>query len=198
MKLRTLAISVVVLAIISAVVYVAQRPGPPPSQDPRVGHPLADRAVIEKAAQLQVTDSGKTVTLTRQPDGSWKDASYYDLPADFSKLSTFVGSLTDAKVERFVTANPERLERLEFKDTRIELLDSAKKPLWSVVLGKNAETGGGRFLKFGDENKAYLANLDAWIDSDPKNWANSELLNVKPDDVAKVEVEFPAVPPGSS
>lgn len=191
MRLKTLTVSVVILAVISAVVYIAQRPGPPPSTDPRVGKPLVDRAVIEKAAQLRVSDQGKTVTLTRAADGSWLDHSYYDLPADFSKLSSFVDNLHSATVKRFVTSRPERLARLDFKDTKIELLAAGAKPLWSITVGKSADTGG-RFIEFDDEKKSYLATLDAWIDSDPKNWANAELLNVKADDVAKVEVGFPA------
>jgi hypothetical protein len=192
MKLKTLIATVVVLALISVAVYVARRPGPPASKDPRVGQTLIDRSTVEKAAKLKISDQGKNVTLVRQADGTWTDASYYDLPADFSKLSTFVNNLTDAKLDRLVTSNPERIGRLEFKDTKIELLDNSDKPVWGVTLGKNAETGGGRFVRFGDEQKAYLATLNAWLDTDPKNWANAELLDVKPDDVAKVEVGFAA------
>jgi hypothetical protein len=50
--------------------------------------------------------------------------------------------------------------------------------------------GGGRYVRFGDENKAYLTNLSAWLDTEAKNWANAELINVKPDDIAKVEIPF--------
>jgi hypothetical protein len=112
------------------------------------------------------------------------------MPADFNKLSGLVGNLTDAKVQRLVTTNPERIGRLEFKDTRIELLDSADKVLISLLLGKNADVGGGRYVRYGDEPKAYLANLSAWLDTEAKNWANSELLNIKADDVAKIEIPF--------
>lgn len=189
MKLKTLVTSVVLLAVLSAIVFIARRPGPPPSKDPRVGQPLADRAVVEKAAGLQISDGGKTVTLVRGADGTWRDASYYNLPVDFSKLSGFVDNLNDAKVERFVTANPERLDRLEFKDTKIEVLDADKKPVWNVTVGKSAQTGG-RFIKFDDEKKAYLASLNAWIDSDPKSWANATLLQLKPEDIAKIQVGF--------
>lgn len=192
MRLKTLTICVAALAVLSAVVYIAQRPAPPVSKDPRVGQPLAARAVVEKAAKLTISDQGKTVTLTRNSDGTWTDASYFDLPADFSKLSGFVGNLTDAKIDRFVTANPERLDRLEFKDTKIELLDSANKPLWQITVGKSSDVGGGKFIKFDDEKKAYLASFNAWIDTDAKSWANAELIAVKPDDVAKVEIGFPA------
>jgi hypothetical protein len=192
MKIKTLIVSVIVLAALSAVVFIARRPGPPPSQDARIGQPVIDRSVVEKAAKLRISDQGKTVLVARDANGSWRDTSYYDLPADFSKLSGFIGNLTDAKLDRLVTSNPERMARLEFKDTKIELLDSADKPVWTLTLGKNSETGG-RFVRFDDEKKAYLATLNAWLDTEAKNWANAELLNVKPEDVAKIEIEFPAV-----
>ncbi|HWA87423.1 MAG TPA: DUF4340 domain-containing protein [Opitutus sp.] len=195
MKLRTLVLTVALLAILSAVAWFVQRPGPPPSKDSRIGQPLIDRATVEKARKLRVSDQGKSVTLARQPDSSWRVVSYHDFPADFSKLSRFVGDLTDTKVQRFVTANSERLDRLEFKDTKIELLDASDQPTWSLTLGKYAETGGGRFIRFDDEKKAYLANLSAWIDPDAKNWADSQLVNLKPDEIAKLEVDFPGGAP---
>ncbi|MSU25025.1 MAG: DUF4340 domain-containing protein [Opitutus sp.] len=190
MKLRTLLIVVAVLAALSAAVFVARRPTPPPSADARLGQPLAERAAVEKAAKLRLTDQGKTVLLTRQPDGTWRVASYHDLPADFSKLTTFVSSLTDAKLDRLVSTNAERIARLEFKDTQIALLDATDKEIWSVTLGKNAEAGGGRFLRYGAEQKAYLANLNAYLDTESKNWASAELLTLKAEDIAKIEIPF--------
>lgn len=191
MKLKTLIVSVLVLAVLSVVAYFARRPAAPPSADARIGQPLVERTAIDQAQRLKLSDGGKTVELVRQTDGTWRVASYFDLPADFGKLSGFVGSLTDAKVQRLVTSNAERIGRLEFKDTRIELLDGAGKAVFTLNLGKNAEVGGGRYVRYGDEAKAYLANFSAWLDSEAKNWANSELINLKADDVAKIEVSFP-------
>ncbi len=195
MKLRSLIVSVAVLAVLSGIVYFVRRPAPPPSADPRLGQPLVDRATIEKTAKLTLSDQGKTVVLGKQADGAWHVTSYFDLPADFSKLSNFIGSLTEAKLDRLVTSNPERVARLEFKDTKIVLGDAAGKDLFAVTLGKTPETGGGRYVRFGDEPKAYLASLNAWLDPESKNWANAELLNLKPDDLASIEVSFPGAPP---
>ena len=189
MKLRTLILTVAVLAALSAIAFIARRPAPPASTDSRLGQPLADKAAIEKAAKLRLSDQGKTVSLARQSDGTWRVATYHDIPADFAKLSSFVNSLTEAKLQRLVTSSAERIARLEFKDTKVELLDAPDKVLWSVTLGKTADTGG-RYVRFGTEPKAYLANLSAWLDPESKNWANSELLSLKPEDVAKVEIPF--------
>lgn len=190
MKIKTLIVSILVLAALSIGAYLSRRPAAPVVADARLNQSLVDRTVIEKTMKLKITDAGKTVELTRQPDGTWRVPSYYDMAADFNKLSGFVGNLTDAKLQRLVTTSAERIARLEFKDTKIELFDAAGKPLQTLTLGKNAETGGGRYVRFGDEPKAFLTNLSAWLDTEPKNWANAELINLKADDIARIEIPF--------
>ena len=190
MKLKTLAVVVALLAALSAVLYWSNRPAAPAAEDPRVGQPLVARAAVEQAAQLRLTDQGKTVVLVRQADGTWRVPTYYDLPVDFSKLSSFISDLIAAKLQRLVTTSPDRIARLEFSGTQIELLDAAGKPTWSVELGKNADTGG-RFVRFDGEPKAYLASLNAYLDSEPKNWADAALVTLKPEDIAKVRIPLP-------
>lgn len=190
MKLKTIIVTVLVLAALSAVAYLARRPEAPVSADTRVQQPLLEGSKAEKAAKVRFSDAGKQIELTRQGDGSWRVTSYHDLPADFGKLSGFIASLTEAKIQRLVTTNADRISRLEFKDTRIEVLDGAGQAVFKVTLGKTPETGGGRFVRFGDEQKAYLASLNAWLDTEGKNWANAELLSLKADDIAKVEIPF--------
>ena len=190
MKLKTLALAVAILAVLSAITFIVQRPAPPPSADARIGQPLAPAATLEQAAHVRLTDQGKVVLLVRQSDGTWRVPGYYDLAADFAKLTKLVSDLTGAKLQRLVTSNPERIARLEFKDTQISFLDASDKELWSVTLGRTAENGG-RFVRFGPEQKAYLANLNTEVDADAKNWADTQLLNLKSDDIARIELSFP-------
>lgn len=194
MKLKTLVIVVVLLAAAAALVQFTSRPKAVRAADRRVGAPLVDSATAEKAARISISDQGKTVRLAKQADGSWQVPDYYDFPADFRKLSTFVGELTGAKIEQLVTVNPERIARLEFKDTKIELRDGADKILADITLGKTAEAGG-RFVRFGEEPRAYRATLSAYLDADPKSWAQADLLPVKAEDIAKVEIDFAGASP---
>jgi hypothetical protein len=189
MKLKTLALTIAALLALAIVAYYLQRPPSAAASDARLGQPVFDTRVLGKAARLRLADQGKTVLLAKQSDGKWIDSSYYDLPADFAKLSHFIDDLSNAKIQRLVTRSPERLARLDFKDTSIALLDSAGQALWAITLGKNAE-GGGRFVKFDDEQKGYLANLSLFLDADAKNWADSLLVDLKPDDIAGIEVGF--------
>src|SRR6185436_19376292 len=87
MRLKTIIVSVLVLVALSAVAFIARRPAPPPSTDARLNQSLVDRALIEKTTKLRIADAGKKVELARQTDGTWRVTSYFDLPADFSKLS---------------------------------------------------------------------------------------------------------------
>ncbi|MBS0631074.1 MAG: DUF4340 domain-containing protein [Verrucomicrobia bacterium] len=194
MKLRTLLLTVVILAALSVAAYFATRQPAAVATDSRVGQPLVSRATVEQAAKFRLTDQGKTVTLTRQSDGTWHVATYHDLPAEFGKLATFIDALTEAKLDRLVTSSPERIARLDFKDTTIALLTADDKPLWRITLGKTPDTGSGRFLRFGTENKAFLTNASLWLDPEPKNWAATELLALKADTIAKVEIPFPDAP----
>jgi len=195
MKIRTLVISVALLAILSAVAYLANRPASPASKDPRVGKAVLEQDAATQAAGIVITDQGKRVELARGPDGSWRVTSYFDLPADFDKIARFVQDLAEAKVERFVTASPERLARMEFKDSAVSIRDAAGKEIWSVTLGKTPENGNGRFIRFGDEPKAFFSGLHVWLDTDAKGWANAQIVPVKPEDVAKIEIPFAGAEP---
>ena len=191
MKLKALIVSVVLLAVLSALVYWTSRPEPPAPADPRVGKALVDPSVASSAAKLVLSDSGKTVILSRDAAGLWIVESYYGLPVDFTKLSQFVNDLVAAKVDRFVTASPERLSRLEFKDTRIDLQDKDAKSLWSVTLGKTPDSGTGHFIEFGTEAKAFLTSYSGSVDADAKGWADAQLTTIKDSDVAQLEFHFP-------
>jgi hypothetical protein len=195
MRLKSITLTVAVLGALSVVVYLMQRPHVAQAADARIGQPIIERALLEKAAQLRLSDQGKTITLVRQADGTWHVSDYYDWPVDFTKLTRLVDDLSEAKLDRLVTTQPERIARLEFKDTRLEILDPSGAVLWSVTLGKSAESGNGRFIRFANEQKAYLTNLAVWLDPEPKNWADAALLAVKPDDIAKVEITFPQAAP---
>jgi hypothetical protein len=193
MKVKTLALVVVILALLSAAVTWFNRPPPPPAADPRVGQPLIDSATIDAAAGFRLTDQGRTLLLVRAPDASWLDASYHGLPADLAKLSSFAGELTDGKIQRLVTSNPERIERLGFENTKIEFLDSKGAAIWTLIVGKNAETGG-RFVRFGDEPKAYLTNTSPWLDMESKDWADTILTEFTPGTIASIELSFASDP----
>lgn len=195
MNVRTLSLTVAFLGLLCVVAWYLQRPAPPVSADPRIGTPVLAPALAETAAEVRIADQGKSVTLRRDAQGRWTVPTYYDFPADFAKLTQLIASLTEAKLQRLVTARADRLARLGFGDSGITLLDATGKELWHLVLGKTAE-GGGRYLRYGTEQKGFLAPLSLWLDGESRSWADATLLTLKPESVAKVVIGFvdPATP----
>ncbi|MBX3749014.1 MAG: DUF4340 domain-containing protein [Opitutaceae bacterium] len=189
MNVRKLSLTVAGLGLLCLLAWFLQRPAPPVSADPRIGEPLLAAALAESAAEVRLTDQGRTVTLKRDAAGTWSVTSYHDFPADFAKLTGLIAALTDAKLQRLVTARPDRLSRLGFNDSSVTLLDAAGRELWQVAIGKTAD-GGGRFVRLGSEQKGFLAPLNLWLDAEAKNWADATLLDLKPEAVSKVVVGF--------
>jgi hypothetical protein len=194
MKLRTLVITVAVLAALSLAAYLANRPAPEPVADARVGKPLLGADIVAKAAGIVVSDQGKKVELSRNADGTWLDISYYGFPADMEKIARLVQDLNEAKIDRFVTSNPDRIARLDFKDSAIVLTDAAGRDLWNLQLGKTPDSGNGRFLRFGSEPIAFFSGLHVWLDTDAKGWADARLVVLKPDDVASLSIPLDGAP----
>ncbi len=190
MKLKSLVIVILALAALAGGAYFLNNSGrTTASADNRVGQPLVAPSLVERVSRVELSEGGKTVRLRQSEPGKWLVESYHDLPADFPKLYSLVGDLTSAKVERLVTQNPERIQHLEFSDTRVAFADAEGKSLVTITLGKHAD-GGGRFVKFDDTPKAYLSRVNVWLDATAKNWADTSLLKLSHDEVASITLPF--------
>lgn len=189
MKLKTLALVVAVLLLASLATWYFKGRDTTPQTDPRIGKPLVDPALITKLVTLHFRSDGKDITVTNtQTNGAqWIIREYFELPADFSKLSRLVEDVRNAKILRFATARPERLATMEFGDSVLELLGADGAVLWSAKLGKTGENGG-RYIQLPGEEKAYLSSLNTWLDTTPKNWADAALVSIKPEQVTAFAV----------
>jgi hypothetical protein len=198
MKLRPLLLTLAVLVPAAGAVWWLQRPAPPAqSADARLGQRVADPASLTSATRVRFKALGKTAELARTDEGRWTIAASDKtpaLPADASRLTRLAADLVSPKVERLVTENPGRLATLELDSTEVAFLDATGKTLLELDLGKNAD-GGGRFLRYGSEPKAYLARLNASIDADATNWRDTALIALKSDEIASLAFAFPGPAP---
>lgn len=190
MNTKKLSILVLFLAGLSVVTWLIQRPTPPPGLDPRTGEPLVSRESLAAARTITLRNDGAEVTLrTDDDDGTWRVEGYYDFPVDFGKLSTLASNLQTATIIRLVTRNPQRMERLDLGNAELSIGAGGAAPALSLEIGKTAE-GGGRFIRFTGEDKAYLTDLSLQVDATPRNWAQSRLLEFEAEDVAGIEIGF--------
>ena len=64
-----------------------------------------------------------------------------------------------------------------------------------MTLGKTPENGNGRFIRFGAEQKAFFSGIHVWLDTDAKGWANAQIVPLKPEEVATIEIPFAGAQP---
>ncbi len=191
MKLKTLALSVSALAVITAAVLWYDHPRDPSAEeDPRVDKPLVDTEVLRDLDTLVIrADGTDAVTLRRDDARGWTVAEVYDFPVDFPKLSRLVDSLREAEVRRFVTRQPVRLERLGLGGRGLRL-DAGGATALDVTFGRRSD-GGGVYFRFAGEDAAYLLSNNPWLDSSAEAWARKTFLEAGSDEIQSVRFTWP-------
>lgn len=193
MKIKGLALFVLVLAILAGIVWwVSRPPTTPPATAATPNVALLDRETLAATARIEITqeDEDAPLVFVANEDGIWVMPDNYGAPIDFARLARLTRSLEDGEVLRFVTRNPERMERLDLEQTRLVFKDDTGKIIHSVNVGREGATAG-RFVRIDDAPEAYLAELNLTVDPNPANWADKTVLPFTSDEVKSVMVSFP-------
>jgi hypothetical protein len=199
MRLRPLLLTLAALVPVAGAVWWFQRPAPAAQNaDARIGQRVADPSVLAGATKVRIKASGKTLEFSRADASAtrWTLAASSEpvLPADSARLSRLAADLVSPKIERLVTSNPTRIATLGLDDSALTFLDAGGKSLLALELGKNAD-GGGRFLRYGTEAKAYLARLNTFLDAEATSWRDTALVSaLKPEDIASAAFTLPETP----
>lgn len=164
-------------------------------EESMVGKKLLAKETLALTRGIVFKTKGSVAPLKVQREGDrWILPNFYDLNADFRKLTETTDHLLEASYTRMVTESkdPEKLARYELGDFAVDLLDEAGKTLWSVRAGKPGP-GGGKFVRVGNGEEApvYLANISLYYDTNGENWAEKNLFSFKPEEVQKVEFYLP-------
>ncbi len=194
MRLRPLLLSLAVLVPAAGLVWWLQRPAPAASDsDARLGQRLVEPSAIAEAARVRIQSGGQTLELARaEGDGErWTILGEPALPADVSRLTRLSADLVEAKIERLVSSNPERIAGYELDQGGVAYLDASGKTLLDLDLGKTPD-GGGRIVRFDDEPAAYLERPAVSLDATATSWRDTALVaGLKADDIASLGIGFP-------
>jgi hypothetical protein len=187
MKLRTLIIVTVALAVVTVAGYYIQNASlTTPQDDPLVGTSLVDGSILPDVNRIEVTKSGSTSILEIDENNKWVVRSLYDLPVDFNKLNTLVQDIVSAKIQRKITSRQDRMERLDLNQGTVKLMSGTEKTLFEITYGKSLK-GGGKAFVFGREKTAYQASTSPATDADSNNWAVKSIYEMNADEVAGIQ-----------
>lgn len=187
MKLRTLIIVAVALAIVTmAGYYIRNASLITPEDDPLVGTKILDSGILAGVKRIEISKDGSKAILESTGESGWVVRSLYDLPADFAKLNTLVRSLVDATIVRKITSREDRMARLDLTQGTVKLMSGPEKTLLDITFGKSLSDSGKAFI-LGRGKTAFQASTSPNADANSNNWAVKTLYEFKADDVAGIQ-----------
>lgn len=194
-SLTILAAIAVVVAILAA---LGQRTG---SRDVSAGARVGELLLPDLAADLDAIDQvtllaaggEETVTLSRGEAG-WSVDQQDGYPADITRLREALVALSEARVIEEKTSNPEFYDRLGVEPIELESaagtavrISVPDKSYPEVILGGTSGTSS-RYARLTDEAPSLLVDRDPFVPTDPTQWLEPDLIDVRSDRVQRVEI----------
>ena len=200
MKRSTVHMLAIALAVvIGAIALLVPRGTEKPSDSEGLAAIPGLEERVNELATLTVTGAGDRVlaTLSRNEDG-WTVSELSNYPASIDTLRNVLGGLAEAEVIEPKTDNPAYYDRLGVEPVASESAGGLRLDLtaddgtqWSVIVGNEAPSRGGHYLRLADAPGSVLADFDANIPSDPVGWANSKVVDLMAAEVAEARVTHP-------
>lgn len=186
------------VAICGALYLGSQRNGSPRSVEGALILPaLAHELDTVTALDIRKGAATPSVSLHRAGD-AWTVAQRADYPADASKVRKLLLALGDAKIVEEKTSNPANFSIIGVEDpaqpgaTGVEITVSAKDGKHAIILGKPVAQGD--FARRAGENRSFTIEPAISVESEPRFWIDSRLIDVPTTSIQSVEIKPPGGP----
>jgi len=202
MKLKTLGVLAVAVVALAGLAYVIIQPAETPTTESVLGQKLFEDLQVRDIDRILITGHEGQVTLHSSPDG-WAVADRNGFPADFSRIAELVKKVQDLKIGRSFQASEEIQTRLALhipgkadipgpqKGTRIRFETDQGAPLVDMLVGsarQSSSASGGQYVMPLDGSEVYLVDKTfRFLNTNPVEWLNRELLNVETDHILRIE-----------
>lgn len=182
-----------VIAVVMVAVTVALYSGPkraPGGFEP--GATLMQGLAPEKVQTIVLTQGATTVTLKRK-EKSFVIAERDGYPASSARVNELFLACMDIRCRSKVTdakGNHKDLGVVEGSPDAISIVfkDSTDKTLTGLVRGKSGD-GAGPYVRLVDKDTVYVAEAGLFVNVSPAWYMDKKLIDVKPEDVRRVDVE---------
>jgi hypothetical protein len=157
-------------------------------------------AELDTVSAVSVRKGAATPTVSLHKSGTqWTVAERGDYPADTAKLRKLLISLGDAKIVEEKTNNPAEFSLIGVEDpgqsgaSGTEVSLTARDGKHAVIIGK--PSGQGDFARRAGENQSYLIQPAISLETEPRYWIDSHLMDIPAADIESMDVK-PAGGPG--
>jgi hypothetical protein len=192
MNRRRLTVLVIAaLLVISTALYLSKRRNAAHDAPDALLFPaLAGELATVSSLDIRKGAATPTVSLRKKGD-QWTVAQRADYPADVSKLRKLLLALSDAKVLEEKTSEPGNFPVIGVDDPSsatalgTEIDFAVKDGSHAVIVGK--PSGEGNFVRRGGEKTSYLVAPGIYVESEPRFWIETKLLDIPADDINRID-----------
>ncbi|HCR30475.1 MAG TPA: hypothetical protein DIV79_10700 [Opitutae bacterium] len=191
MNIKNLYISAGVLTILAIATSLFKKSDSAPLLDDRVGTAIVERTALSDTAKIIVEKEDETLTFANMGESNtWVLEERYNLPVTYDRISQLAQNVHEAKLQRFVSENPERIATLGFETgERIRFSDKLGTDIVAFQLGKETENGR-QFMRYEGEEKAFLVDTTFFINASLDSWLEKKLVDFGADDVTAIEASL--------
>jgi Domain of unknown function (DUF4340) len=189
---RFAALVVAALLAISAALFLSmhRNAGHVDARDVPLFPALAGELGTVSSLDIRKGAAAPTVSLKKK-GGQWTVAQRGDYPADVSKLRKLLLALSDAKIIEEKTSDPANYALIGVDDPTAatavgtQIAFAVQDGSHSVIVGK--PSGDGNFVRRGDEKTSYLVAPSIYVESEPRYWIETKLLDISADNINRID-----------
>lgn len=131
----------------------------------------------------------RETVLERRDDGSWVVANLFDLPVDQEWLGQTMRDLSQGRLTRHVTSDPELMERLDLHLGQVRLEDKTGRIIRQLDFGRKDGGDTYQFVRV-NQRDAYIGKHETELLGDPYVWIKTRLFEFAPGEVREVSFPF--------
>ncbi len=185
------------LAVILGALYLSSNRNPPAPEVHGLALLPGLAGELDTVTGLTVRKGGAAPVVTvHKVAGQWAVAERDDYPADVAKLRKLLLALADAKIVEEKTSSPANFSVIGVEDptrpgaTSVQVTVTARDGEHSVIVGK--PSGPGYFARRAGKNQSYLVEPPVSLETEPRYWIESRLIDVPTQSIQRVEIKPPA------
>ena len=140
---------------------------------------------LKAVTALKIVGAGNQVLVSlRQQDDRWTIDQRQAWPADAEVLRPLLMKLSQARRVEAKTDDPARYARLAVEDIAAAdakgtalTIEGGGAPI-ALIVGHNAPSGTGSFVRLGNERQAWLIDADLTLERDPSRWLDRRIADI--------------------
>lgn len=161
------------------------------------GTPLVQGMDLESVKKVEVSKGGDSVTLAWNNDKRrYEVVEKQGYPADEKKVTDLIWDFQDIKCAERETENPKNHAELgvtadDPKGGSVTFRNAKDETMVKVLVGKSLEHGTGVYVRIDGQDAVYSTKETPSFSADPTNFMDTQILNVKKEDLSMVSVATP-------